>query len=234
MIIKHKSLNYSDRIFKSVIDYANKEFKGLDGIVEVFINEREQGYVLKIYDSYDPEYDTCIWLFEMPLQEELNIIIGNRKDCLDNNAWSKEMFDKRIKYKSSEYKEVIDFIFKYLKDTYEKEIDVKINIQECDFIEEKKDIINSNYTLGDLISCIGSLIKQYENNLNIENTNTDKSGRLLKTKDVIKEYPYLTIYALDKAVKDKKLPVTKIGNTNYFNTDDIEAFINIGKKDIND
>ena len=67
-----------------------------------------------------------------------------------------------------------------------------------------------------------------------ENTNTDKSGRLLKTKDVIKEYPYLTIYALDKAVKDKKLPVTKIGNTNYFNTDDIEAFINIGKKDIND
>jgi len=42
MIIKHKSLNYSDRIFKSVIDYANKEFKGLDGIVEVFINEREK------------------------------------------------------------------------------------------------------------------------------------------------------------------------------------------------
>ena len=144
------------------------------------------------------------------------------------------MFDKRIKYKSSEYKEVIDFIFKYLKDTYEKEIDVKINIQECGFIEEKKEITNSNYTLGDLISCIGSLIKQYENNLNIENTNTDKSSRLLKTKDVIKEYPYLTIYALDKAVKDKKLSVTKIGNTNYFNTDDIEGFINIGKKDIND
>lgn len=128
MIIKHKSLNYSDRIFKSVIDYANKEFKGLDGIVEVFINEREQGYVLKIYDSYDPEFDTCIWLFEMPEQEDINIIIGSRKDCLKNNAWSKEMFDKRIKYKSTEYKEVIDFIFKYLKNNYEKEINVKINI----------------------------------------------------------------------------------------------------------
>ena len=42
MIIKHKSLNLSDRIFKSIIDRANKEFKGLDGIVEVFVNEREQ------------------------------------------------------------------------------------------------------------------------------------------------------------------------------------------------
>ena len=89
------------------------------------------------------------------------------------------------------------------------------------------------YTLGDLISCIGSLIKQYENNLNVENTTNDKKGRLLKTKDVIKEYPYLTIYALDKAIKEKKLCFTKIGNTNYFNTDDIEVFINIGKKDIN-
>lgn len=128
MIIKHKSLNLSDRIFKSIIDRANKEFKGLDGIVEVFINEREQGYILKIYDSFDPEYDTCLWLFEMPLQEELNIIIGSRKDCLDNNAWTKEAFNKRVKFKATSYKEVEDYIFDYLKNTYDKELNNEIKL----------------------------------------------------------------------------------------------------------
>ena len=128
MIVKHKSLNISDRLFKSLIDRANKEFKGLDGIVEVFNNEREQGYLLKIYDSFDPDYDTCIWLFEMPLQEELNIVIGSRKDCLKNNTWTSEMFNTRIKYETSKYKEVEDFIFNYLKETYDKSFNNEIKI----------------------------------------------------------------------------------------------------------
>ena len=66
MIVKHKCLNYSERVIKSVIDKCNKEFKGVDGILEVFNNSREQGFVLKIYDSFDPTYDTCIWV-ELPL-----------------------------------------------------------------------------------------------------------------------------------------------------------------------
>lgn len=128
MIIKHKSLNLSDRIFKSIIDRANKEFKGLDGIVEVFVNEREQGYVLKIYDSFDPEFDTCLWLFEMPLQDELNVIFGSRKDCMKNNAWIQELFNKRVKFKNTEYKKVEDYIFDYLKNTYDKELNNEIKM----------------------------------------------------------------------------------------------------------
>jgi hypothetical protein len=128
MIIKHKSLNLSDRIFKSIIDRANKEFKGLDGIVEVFVNEREQGYVLKIYDSFDPEFDTCLWLFEMPLQDELNVIFGSRKDCMKNNAWTQELFNKRVKFKNTEYKKVEDYIFDYLKNTYDKELNNEIKM----------------------------------------------------------------------------------------------------------
>lgn len=128
MIIKHKSLNLSDRIFKVIINRANTDFKGLDGIVEVFINEREQGYVLKIYDSFDPEFDTCIWLFEMPLQDEINIIIGSRKDCLKNNAWTKELFNERIKFKNTEYKKAEDYVFDYLKNTYDKELNYEIKI----------------------------------------------------------------------------------------------------------
>lgn len=128
MIIKHKSLNLSDRIFKAIIDKSNKEFKGLDGIIEVFINEREQGYVLKIYDSFDPEFDTCLWLFEMPLQEEINVILGSRKDCLKNNAWTKELFNRRVKFNTVNYKEVEEYIFDYLKNTYDKELNNEIKI----------------------------------------------------------------------------------------------------------
>lgn len=78
MIVKHKCLNYSERVIKSVIDKCNKKFKGVEGILEVFNNSREQGFVLKIYDSFDPTYDTCIFVFELPLQEKLNVTFGTR------------------------------------------------------------------------------------------------------------------------------------------------------------
>lgn len=58
-------------------------------------------------------------------------------------------------------------------------------------------------------------------------------NRLLKTKDVIKEYPLLTQYTISKAVQDGNLIYTKVGNTNYFRVQDIENFINSGKKGIN-
>lgn len=130
LIVKHKCLNYSERVIKSVIDKCNKDFKGLDGILEVFNNTREQGFVLKIYDSYDPTYDTCIWVFEIPLQDQLNVIFGNRKDCTADNHWNEEMFKSRITFNSLQTKEVIDTIFDYIKESYDKDkdFDVKLNI----------------------------------------------------------------------------------------------------------
>ena len=128
MIVKHRCLNYSERVIKSVVDRCNKEFKGLDGILEVFNNAREQGFILKIYDSYDPTYDTCIWVFEIPLQEQLNVIFGNRGECSKENYWTEEMFKSRIKFDSLQSKEVIDVIFDYIKDKYDKEIDYDIKL----------------------------------------------------------------------------------------------------------
>lgn len=40
-------------------------------------------------------------------------------------------------------------------------------------------------------------------------------------------YPALTLYSLNKAVKEQRLPVVKIGNLNYFTKEDIEKFIKI-------
>ncbi len=72
--------------------------------------------------------------------------------------------------------------------------------------------------------CIGDLITEYEQN--IKNANVEKKEqKLYRTKDVVKKYPFLTTYSLEKAVREKKLQVTKIGNANYYNSLDIENFI---------
>lgn len=78
------------------------------------------------------------------------------------------------------------------------------------------------------------MIKDYEENLQLQNSDDKSDNRLIKTKDVIKEYPFLTQYSLAKAVQDKKLCYTKVGNTNYFRVQDIENFISSGRKDVRD
>ncbi|MBO5530500.1 MAG: hypothetical protein J5970_03800 [Bacilli bacterium] len=137
MILKHKSIDYSSRIVNAIYDKANKDFRGLDGIIEVFNNSRDQGYILKIYDSYDPEYDTCVWIYDQPYDEKLVVIYGNRLDCSVDNSWNKEMFDTRQEYILSEKGGVIagidlvvNDVFNTLKEKYDKDekMDVHLNI----------------------------------------------------------------------------------------------------------
>jgi len=82
-------------------------------------------------------------------------------------------------------------------------------------------------SLGELIQQIGNLIISYEHSQNMKIYEDDNSTKLLKTKDVIEMYPALTLYSLNKAVKEQRLPVVKIGNLNYFTKEDIEKFIKI-------
>ena len=82
-------------------------------------------------------------------------------------------------------------------------------------------------SLGELIQQIGNLIISYERSQNMKIYEDDNSTKLLKTKDVIEMYPALTLYSLNKAVKEQRLPVVKIGNLNYFTKEDIEKFIKI-------
>ena len=133
MIMKHKSIDFSSRIVNGIYDKSNKNFKGLDGIIEVFNNNRDQGYVLKIYDSYDPNYDTCIWIYDVPYDDKIAVIYGNRSDCGEFNSWNKEMFESRKEYTLSEnggilstISMVTDDIFDYLKEKYDK--DEKMNV----------------------------------------------------------------------------------------------------------
>lgn len=80
-------------------------------------------------------------------------------------------------------------------------------------------------SLGELIQQIGTLIINYENSNHIVSCNEENSTKLLKMKDVITMYPALTLYSLNKAIKEERLPVIKIGNLNYFTKEDIENFL---------
>lgn len=70
--------------------------------------------------------------------------------------------------------------------------------------------------------------------MNNHQINGNKQHRLVKTKDVVKEYPILTLYALEKAVKENKIPYTRVGNTNYFDVVDIEEYITSNKRNGDD
>ena len=76
------------------------------------------------------------------------------------------------------------------------------------------------YSLGDLVFDIGCLLKKYEQTLADNST-----GKLLKTKQVLEQYPLLTQYGLDQAVRENKLPVIKRGKLNFFDSRDIENYI---------
>ena len=76
-----------------------------------------------------------------------------------------------------------------------------------------------------LIYNIGKMIMDYEKTICIDEYKEEKLTKLLKTKEVTKLYPALTLYALNKAVSEERLPVIKIGNLNYFTKDDIEKFL---------
>lgn len=85
-----------------------------------------------------------------------------------------------------------------------------------------------SYSLGELIFDIGCLLKKYEE----KNMNEKKKSELLKTKQVLEKYPILTQYGLDQAVKNSEIPVIKRGKLNFFESSDIEKFIQNQKKSI--
>ena len=78
-------------------------------------------------------------------------------------------------------------------------------------------------TLGQLIEKIGNLLIEYERTNSF--ADTEETNNLLKTKDVIAMYPAITLYSLNKAIKDGKIRVVKIGNLNYFKKEDVERFL---------
>lgn len=70
---------------------------------------------------------------------------------------------------------------------------------------------------------IGMIVKEYENSTITTNNN---NGNLLKAKEVCEKYPAITPYGLNEAVKQRKIPIVKIGKLNFYDPIDIEKYIN--------
>lgn len=97
MILFHKSLKRSEALIKSLQSYFITNYKSVDGIIETFNNTNEQGYILKIYKSYNAGSDLVIWFYESLTDKNIQVGYSNMKNVDDNNNW----IDKeKINFKS--------------------------------------------------------------------------------------------------------------------------------------
>lgn len=78
--------------------------------------------------------------------------------------------------------------------------------------------------LSDLFIGIGNLIKSYENNLELDTVKESKK-ELYSINEIMAIYPKLSKYIITKAINEKLLPVTWIGNERHFYISDVDNFL---------
>ena len=117
MIKKHNSLMRAERILNS---FNNSTYykENLDGVIEAFKQKDKQGYVLKIYKSYDPEQDVCLWIYEEMNNQKIYTIQGTRSNCDElNNFIGADLIVKEYPIKTNIKKEIIknlvDSVYSY-------------------------------------------------------------------------------------------------------------------------
>lgn len=120
MILMHKSLKRSDDIMRSFRRFCEVNFKTLDGVLEVFNNKIGQGYVIKIFQSYNKNNDLVVWMFESLSNKNIQVAYSNHSNIDQYNSW----IDKN-KVNFKEYpivknikRAVINDIYKIVKDYY--------------------------------------------------------------------------------------------------------------------
>lgn len=87
MILMHKSLKRSDDIMRSFRRFCEVNFKTLDGVLEVFNNEIGQGYVIKIFQSYNKSNDLVVWMFESLSDKNIQVAYSNHSNIDQHNSW---------------------------------------------------------------------------------------------------------------------------------------------------
>ncbi len=87
MILIHKSLKRSDDLMRSLRRYFEINFKTIDGVVEVFNNNIGQGYLIKIFQSYNRSNDLVVWIFESLKDKNIQVAFGNHANIDEHNNW---------------------------------------------------------------------------------------------------------------------------------------------------
>ena len=87
MILMHKSLKRNDDIMRSFRRYCEDNFKTLDGVLKVFNNEIGQGYMIKIFQSYNKSNDLVVWMFELLSDKNIQVAYSNHSNIDHHNNW---------------------------------------------------------------------------------------------------------------------------------------------------
>jgi len=120
MILMHKSLKRSDDIMRSLRRFCEVNFKTLDGVLEVFNNKIGQGYLIKVFQSYNKNNDLVVWMFESLSDKNIQVAFSNHSNVDENNNW----IDKnKVNFKTYPIvkdikKSVINDIYDIVKDYY--------------------------------------------------------------------------------------------------------------------
>ncbi len=134
MILMHKSLKRSDDIMRSLRNYFRINFKFIDGILEVFNNDIGQGYLFKIFQSYNDNNDLVIWMYESLSDKNIKIAYSIHSNVDENNNWIDE---DKVNFNEKEIvkdikKKIIKDIYDTIRDYYgfdeEIEIPKELNI----------------------------------------------------------------------------------------------------------
>lgn len=124
----HKSLKRSDDIMRSMRRYFEVNFKTIDGILEVFNNNIGQGYLIKIFRSYNKRNDLVVWMFESLKEKNIQIAFSTHANIDKQNNWIEK---DKVNFKTYPIikdikKSIIQDMHDIIKDYYGLNQDIEI------------------------------------------------------------------------------------------------------------
>lgn len=134
MILMHKSLKRSDDIMRSLRRFFEINFKTIDGVLEVFNNNTGQGYLLKVFQSYNKSNDLAIWMFQSIENKNIQIAYSTHSNINEHNNWINKnnvnfkIYPIKIDIKKTIIRDICDTLKNYYSLNEEIEIPKRISI----------------------------------------------------------------------------------------------------------
>ena len=127
MIDYAKGILVSKRVFEFVIeeiDYLNEGGAKLSGYIDTFVNCRETGFYLTLYDTnYDKEDrqkdNLFIWAFESRNSDDIVVIYQTKYPSNEQNLFSEEAYSNNNRhFRYDEEHKASDYIIEIVKDYF--------------------------------------------------------------------------------------------------------------------
>lgn len=108
---KYKSLKVSEEFFEK-LEEKLETYSFQNIFYETFNNDKEQGYVLKIFDD---DSDLFIWACSEPMEEDIMILLGDKLNCDIYNMYNENIRNKVKYFKKDDYDSAVNYVYKQIK-----------------------------------------------------------------------------------------------------------------------